>query len=287
MTVAGQESLVENEGSQLKGVKKNTPPFLKWAGGKRWLLEKHAHLFDVKFSRFIEPFVGSGAVFFNLKPSRAILCDQNERLIEVYSAIRDSWTLVERYLREHHRKHSVEYYYQMRAVKLRSAASRAAQLIYLNRTCWNGLYRVNKKGEFNVPIGTKQNVLLDTDNFEDIARTLKNVDLLAGDFDLALADAGEGDFVFVDPPYTVKHNLNGFVKYNEKIFSWEDQVRLRDSVADAKGRGARIIVTNACHQSIKDLYSDIGQAITIGRSSVIAGKSTARGIYEEVLIQCY
>lgn len=263
------------------------PPFLKWAGGKRWLVSNHAHLFTNEYERFIEPFVGSGAVFFSLQPQRSILSDKNQRLIEVYAAIKERWEKVVSILRDHQRKHSSDYYYEIRAKRMRKPESRAAQFIYLNRTCWNGLYRVNKNGEFNVPKGTKQRVILPTDDFERVSAQLQHTELISGDFELAMSKAKKGDFVFVDPPYTIKHNYNGFLKYNESIFSWEDQVRLRDSVQSAVDRGARVLVTNACHHSILKIYDGIGEFITLDRASVIAGKATARGRYEEVVIKCY
>src|SRR5699024_9439870 len=115
--------------------------------------------------------------------------------------------------------------------------NRAARFIYLNRTCWNGLYRVNKQGKFNVPIGTKVNVRLESDNFMLTSDILKKVDLLISDFENIVDGALEDDFVFADPPYTVAHNNNGFIKYNEKLFSWSDQVRLRDAIIRARERG--------------------------------------------------
>lgn len=262
-------------------------PFLKWAGGKRWLVEKHSAFLNSKHERFIEPFLGSGAVYFSLQPNNAILCDKNEQLIETYSAIKNNWPAVVRLLAQHHRLHCKEYYYSQRAKIKRTAESRAAQFIYLNRTCWNGLYRVNLDGKFNVPIGTKQNVVLDTDDFESVSALLSGAELVCGDFEEVISRAGTNDFVFVDPPYTVKHNYNGFVKYNESIFSWDDQVRLRDSVKAAAGRGAKVLVTNACHESIRDIYEDVGELIVVDRASVIAGKSAARGRYEEMVIKCF
>lgn len=270
-----------------KPIVKKTIPFLKWAGGKRWLVDKHSDFLNVEHERFIEPFLGSGAVYFSLKPENAILCDKNERLIEAYAAIRDNWEGVLKHLSLHHRRHSKDYYYELRARKSLTPETRAAQFIYLNRTCWNGLYRVNLDGQFNVPVGTKQNVILDTDDFSEIAKVLVGAKLLAGDFELAISEAGLGDFVFVDPPYTVKHNYNGFVKYNESIFSWEDQLRLRDSVKAAAARGAKVLVTNACHDSIRDIYEDVGELVVVSRASVIAGKAVARGRYEEMVIKCY
>lgn len=267
--------------------KPSSTPFLKWAGGKRWLVENHFHLLDIQFERYIEPFLGSGAVFFSLTPKRAILCDKNAQLIQTYLAIRNDWPTVELHLRRHHRRHCKEYYYNVRAQNLRSIATRAARFIYLNRTCWNGLYRVNLNGQFNVPIGTKTNVVLGSDNFEGIASCLVNAELIAGDFQKAIDEAGAGDFVFVDPPYTVKHNHNGFIKYNETMFSWADQIRLRNCVSAAVRRGARVLVTNAYHKSIRELYQGVGEITKLSRSSLIAGSPNARGSFEEMVIKCY
>lgn len=266
---------------------KTLTPFLKWAGGKRWLVERHEYLLSDNYNCFIEPFLGSGAVFFNLKPKNSILADKNERLIEAYSAIKENWQAVQENLHIHHANHSKEYYYAIRSTEFYSAESRAAQFIYLNRTCWNGLYRVNLKGKFNVPIGTKKHVCLATDNFEKTAAALENSKLIAGDFELAIEQAKNGDFVFVDPPYTVKHNYNGFIKYNESIFSWDDQIRLRDAVKAAIDRGAQVLVTNAFHESVKGIYEGLGELIKLNRPSVISGKTSGRGSYEEMIIKCY
>lgn len=262
-------------------------PFLKWAGGKRWLVEKYFGLLDVEFDRFIEPFLGGGAVFFRLAPSSSILCDRNSDLIDTYRAIRDDWKQILRNLKRHHRNHSAEYYYRVRAQNPRSPTSKAAKFIYLNRTCWNGLYRVNLRGEFNVPIGTKKNVILEADNFEEVAKLLQNSELISGDFEMALDKAGSGDFVFVDPPYTVKHNYNGFIKYNEKLFSWEDQIRLRDGVSAAVERGAKVLVTNAHHKCVEELYEGVGEIIKLSRPSVISGSASARGHFDEMVIKCF
>ena len=262
-------------------------PFLKWAGGKRWLVDDHIDVFNFEFDRFIEPFLGSGAVFFKLQPNEAILSDKNADLINAYEVIKSDWKKLTEYLKRHHAKHSNEYYYKVRATKPRTDIGKAARFIYLNRTCWNGLYRVNLNGQFNVPKGTKKNVLLESDNFEAIAKSLQNTKLKTSDFQSTMEEAKHGDFVFVDPPYTVKHNNNGFVKYNESIFTWEDQVRLRNCVAECAQRGVKVIVTNAYHSSIKELYKGVGDFLKLSRSSVISGKPDGRGTYEEILIKCY
>ncbi|MCK0766350.1 DNA adenine methylase [Chromohalobacter beijerinckii] len=258
-------------------------PFLKWAGGKRWLVHKHGNLFPDFSGRYIEPFLGSGAVFFHLKPEDAVISDSNSWLIDTYVALRDDWQSVFELLKKHQHKHSKNYYYEMRAFSLEDKIERAAQFIYLNRTCWNGLFRVNLSGKFNVPIGTKSNVLLE-DGFLEISEILSNANILNVDFEKVVDLAVEGDFLFVDPPYTVKHNLNGFVKYNEKIFSWDDQERLFYSLRRAKERGVKIMLTNANHSSILSLYEGFFDIQEIERASVISANKDFRSRTTELLI---
>jgi DNA adenine methylase len=259
-------------------------PFLKWAGGKRWLTEKHIKLFPTFTGKYYEPFLGSGAVFFSLSPQSALLSDLNVELIETYQAIKSDWIAVVSALKTHHTSHSAEYYYSIRSSQPRTPHTKAARFIYLNRTCWNGLYRVNLKGKFNVPIGTKSNVLLDTDDFDALASRLSNVELLACDFEETIDKAGSGDLIFADPPYTVKHNLNGFIKYNEKIFSWDDQERLCLALKRASERGCLVVSTNAYHPAVKELYSHEFELRAMNRSSVIAASPDFRGVYEELLV---
>lgn len=260
-------------------------PFLKWAGGKRWLVSGHACSFPQKFKRYIEPFLGSGAVFFHLRPRSAILADTNADLINAYKAIKKDWALVASKLAVHSKRHCSEYYYAMREKACRDPADRAAQFIYLNRTCWNALYRVNRNGKFNVPIGTKNSVLLPTDNFEGIAKLLRRARIVESDFENVIQQAECGDLIFCDPPYTVKHNYNGFIKYNERLFSWSDQIRLRDCLVAARERGASFILTNANHSSVIELYRDVGEQIVLERSSVIAGDKKYRGQFRELLVR--
>lgn len=260
------------------------PPFLKWAGGKRWLADRIVELASPILGRYIEPFLGGGAVYFALRPATALLSDVNAELINAYSAIKDAPDRVRSLLITHQSSHSKDYYYRIRAYRPRCAYRKAARFIYLNRTCWNGLYRVNLKGQFNVPIGTKSGVLMATDDWPALAALLSSAKLVCGDFQDSIAQATDGDLVFADPPYTVKHNLNGFIKYNDSLFSWSDQVRLRDAVIAAKRRGARVIVTNANHESIRDLYGNHFDFEIVARASVLAGSPTHRGQYEELLI---
>lgn len=258
-------------------------PFLKWAGGKRWFTSGHWDVFPKEFNRYVEPFLGSAAVFFHLRPESAVLSDLNAELVNTYKVVRNRRLKLESAIAVHARAHSEKYYYAVRKASLTCDVERAARFIYLNRTCWNGLYRVNQKGQFNVPIGTKDQVLLATDDFKALAKQLKGATLHAVDFEKTIDQAGTGDLLFVDPPYTVKHNLNGFVKYNDKIFSWADQIRLRDALVRANKRRVQIIMTNANHASVRDLYQGFEQ-FSLTRHSVLAGLSSARSVTEELLV---
>lgn len=258
-------------------------PFLKWAGGKRWLVYKHSDLFPCFSGRYIEPFLGSGAVFFHLSPKNAVISDSNSWLIDTYIALRDDWEAVFEKLEVHQSKHSKEHYYKTRALLHEDRYERAAQFIYLNRTCWNGLFRVNLKGRFNVPIGSKSSVILES-GFSEISKALSNADILNEDFEKVIDLSVEGDFLFVDPPYTVQHNLNGFVKYNEKIFSWSDQERLFESLKSARDRGVKIMLTNANHSSILSLYEGYFDVMEIERKSVISANKRFRSKTTELLI---
>jgi DNA adenine methylase len=259
-------------------------PFLKWAGGKRWLTNKYAQLLPLDFGRYFEPFLGGGAVFFHLQPAEATLADKNSDLINVYKQIKSNWCELERSLRRLQNLHSTDFYYEERARIRKSPLHRAAQFLYLNRTCWNGLYRVNLRGEFNVPIGTKSAVVLDTDDFEFTSLLLKKAKLSVADFEKTLDASERGDFAFIDPPYITRHNFNGFVKYNEDIFSWADQERLAVTVKRAAKRGVKMLVTNAAHRSIRELYKGIGKHHELDRASVLAADSANRGVTTEMAI---
>ena len=259
-------------------------PFLKWAGGKRWLTQQYRALLATNFERYIEPFLGSGAVFFHLQPDQSILGDSNAELINTYRQIRRDWRAVQRALRRHHKNHNKIYYYEERVREHTAAHEKAAQFIYLNRTCWNGLYRVNLRGEFNVPKGTKTAVILETDDFARTASALRGATLVVDDFERVIGRAGEDDFAFIDPPYITRHNFNGFVKYNDQLFCWSDQERLAQAVRRAARRGVKLLITNAAHQSIRDLYAGVGEHHEIHRNSLLAANSEKRGLTTEIAI---
>lgn len=257
-------------------------PFLKWAGGKRWLVQSGQLQTPSHYERFIEPFLGGGAVFFSLEPERALLSDVNPELIELYEIVRDEPERLRTILEWHQEKHSTAHYYAIRNRRYRDKVWRAARTLYLNRTCWNGLYRLNRKGEFNVPIGTKTAILIE-ESFAEASALLAGATLVCQDFEHTIGEAAEGDFLFVDPPYTAKHNLNGFLKYNESIFSWNDQMRLRDACLRAAERGAWVVVTNADHESLRALYDECALYTPLTRQSVLAANPVFRSRTTEAL----
>ncbi|BCA53726.1 adenine-specific DNA-methyltransferase [Nitrospira sp. KM1] len=260
-------------------------PFLKWPGGKRWFIQYHSSILPSSFNTYIEPFLGSGSVFFHLKPRRAILGDLNPELVASFQGIKDDWLEVERLLEGHEEAHTESYYYLLREQTLKINTQRAARLIYLNRTCFNGIFRVNRKGRFNVPVGTRDTIIFDDDNFNEMAQALEKAEIKESDFAPLINCATQNDFIFADPPYTVRHNINGFLKYNETLFSWSDQIRLADALSRARDRGAIIVSTNANHQSVRNLYQGRGfQMRTVSRFSPISADPDSRKQFEELVI---
>lgn len=264
-------------------------PFLKWPGGKRWFVCCHADLLPDEFGTYIEPFLGAGSVYFHLCPPKAILGDINPELINAYQAIKRNWREIEVSLRHHQRRHlenADDHYYQMRAHVPADSIRQASRLIYLNRTCFNGIYRVNLNGQFNVPRGTKDAVVTDTDDFELLSKLLTRARLVAGDFEPLVNRAKKKDFVFCDPPYTVRHNYNGFRKYNEVLFSWSDQERLAQALKRAALRGVKILCTNANHDSIHELYDHhVFELKVVSRFSRISADGDSRRRFEELVIR--
>jgi DNA adenine methylase len=250
------------------------PPLLKWPGGKRHLLGSILPLVPRNFNRYFEPFFGGGALFFALGPKRAYLSDKNSELIHVYSQVRDRPEAVIRTLRT--LRNTEDEYYKIRSSIPKSDAGRAARLIYLTTLAFNGIYRVNLNGQFNVPYGYKTHLqTCDAERIRMSSRLLKRAIVRDQDFEQALSGAGKGDLVYLDPPYTVAHGNNGFIKYNAKIFSWEDQMRLARVAKEVAAKGCTVIVSNADHSSIRSLYSGFATT-TLERNSIIAASSTFR-----------
>lgn len=262
-------------------------PFLKWPGGKRWLTARHIDMFPKTYGKYIEPFLGGAAVFFTLLPEQAYLSDANAELINTYNRLKKDRLKVEKGLARYQDKHDAAFYYRVRAARPTDPVARAIRFLYLNRTCFNGLYRVNKEGHFNVPIGTKDAVSFDEGYLENVANALKGVRIRTRDFAVAIRKAQKGDFVFIDPPYTVMHNNNGFVKYNAQLFSWKDQARLAEESRAAGDRGVLIMMSNADHASVRSLYEGFGTIRTLTRSSILAGDPEQRRSATELLLTNY
>lgn len=261
-------------------------PFLKWPGGKRWFTAKHLPELPTTFNRYFEPFMGSASVFFAIQPADAILSDRNPELVNLFNQMKTKHRLLHSLLKAHAASHSVSHYYAVRASSPTDALNRAARTLYLNRSCFNGIYRVNMRGEFNVPKGSKTEVLLDTDDFGATARSLKSAKIVCRDFESIIDQAESGDLIFADPPYTVQHNQNGFINYNEKLFSWKDQERLALSLRRARDRGVQIVATNANHSSLVKLFRSHGFSTkSLSRFSSISGKGESRKQYEEIIIK--
>ncbi len=260
--------------------------FLKWAGGKHWLVNNESQRFPKQFNRYIEPFLGGGSVFFFMHPSDSILSDVNEELIETYKALRNDYNAVYSYLKEHQENTSKEYYYKIRESNPEALAEKAARMIYLNKTCFNGIYRVNKSGKFNVPYGTERPLHFDKDKLEETSLLLSHAEILHQDFELTINKALAGDFIFCDPPYAVVDENDRFIGYNAEQFKWSDQERLARCIIDAKNKGVLVMMTNVDHPRVRELYeSDSDFKLdTIDRKCVISGASTGRKTYKELIV---
>ncbi len=209
------------------------------------------------------------------------LSDLNKELIETYIAIRDIPNDIISILSTY--KNEKDFYYEIRSKRCKTEAEKAARFIYLNQTSYNGIYRVNLKGEYNVPYGFRQKKIVDERAILGVSRSLQNTHLEISDFDIVREHISRGDLVFLDPPYTISHNNNGFVKYNQKIFSLEDQYRLRTLIDYIDDVGAYYILTNAAHQTIKEIFSCGNRLIELNRANLIGGMNAQRGQTSEYI----
>lgn len=214
-----------------------------------------------------------------------MLGDLNADLITAFRGIQSNHEGVQLLLEKHHLAHCAEHYYQVRDTIPATLIGRAARVIYLNRTCFNGIYRVNRLGQFNVPLGSRTQVVRATDDYAAIAGLLSGADLSDCDFEVLTDKAQARDLLFLDPPYTVRHNRDGFIKYNEKLFSWQDQERLAKAAARAAERGAHVIATNAAHPSVRALYSkELFTFRVVSRFSPVSAAPGSRKQFEELVI---
>jgi DNA adenine methylase len=261
-------------------------PFVKWPGGKRWLAPALVGLLSgpERAGSYIEPFLGGGAVFFAGCFQRPRLSDTNQELIGAFQAVRNDVESVIRDLRALPAP-SPEAYSLVATQAPQGAAARAARFLYLNRLAFNGIWRVNARGAFNVPYGHRPPVnLVAPAPLRSCAAALQGSVLEAVDYLQALQAAKAGDIVYCDPPYTVSHNNNGFIRYNETLFSWADQQALAARAGELSQLGVHVAVTNAAHHDVLRLYpSDTFHAFRLVRTSRMASDVTHRQPQAEML----
>lgn len=258
--------------------------FVSWAGSKRRLLTQIAPYLPEDYDLYIEPFLGGGSVFLETAPKSAILNDACGPLVDTWNAIKRNPEGVHREATR--RPLQKEDYYSARSERGGGYLQRAGRFIYLNKGAFNGLYRVNLRGEFNVPWGApKSEFVSDLNNLRAVSKRLESVDtqVTHGDFEPSVTQATRGTLLFLDPPYVTSHNNNGFIEYNEKIFSWDDQVRLASAARAARLRGAHVVVTNANHPSVLALYPDF-EHVVLNRASTLAASTARRGRTTEILM---
>jgi len=277
-------------------------PFLKWAGGKRQLLPELMKYKPSSFSesknRYYEPFVGAGAFLFKLQPKNAVINDKNKELINCYKIIRDSVDELIEELRYHQLKNSQEYYYQIRTLDRDAKkyedlppVEKAARIIYLNKTCYNGLFRVNSKLQFNVPYGKyKKPNILDEKVLKSVSSYLNKypIEILDGDFEKAVKYAKEGDFIYFDPPYDPVSDTASFTSYYLNGFNKEEQQRLKEVFDNLHHRGCYVMLSNSRTDFILELYANYEenfQNVTASRN--INSKACKRGKVNEILILNY
>ena len=271
-------------------------PFVKWIGGKRQLLSQFRELglypsgFDGAGGRYFEPFVGGGAVFFDLQSKNATISDLNSELITAYSVIRDNVEPLIESLKKH--IYDKDYFLKMRAMKPAemSDVDIASRFIYLNRTCFNGMYRVNSKGQFNVPFGRYKNpIICDEDNLRAVSRALQGVEILNADYKVTVSKAGVGDFIYFDPPYYPISSTSSFTSYTKDGFAEKEQIELRDTFAELSNRGCYVMLSNSDTVFIRDIYGGL-KNVTITTASAgrsINSKGAGRGKITELVITNY
>ena len=268
-------------------------PFLKWVGGKRQLMNEIEPLIPSKISTYYEPFIGGGAVFLSQQPKKAVINDYNAELINVYKMVRDNVEELIEDLATH--ENESEYFYKIRLQDREegfdelSALKRASRVIYLNKTCFNGLYRVNSSGEFNTPFGRyKSPNIVNEPVLRAVSKYLQNnnIQLLSGDFEDALKGARKGAFVYLDPPYDPLSKSSNFTGYVEGGFGSDQQERLRDVCVNLHQKGVNFLLSNSATLFVKELYKDF-EIIEVGAKRHINSVASKRGEVTEVLVRNY
>ena len=267
-------------------------PFLKWAGGKGQLLKQYESFFPSKFSNYLEPFVGGGAVFFHLYNTgrlrgnkRVILIDDNKELMNCYSVIKENVEKLIRILSSRKFVNNMDVYYAIREEEPQDKFERAARTIYLNKTCFNGLYRVNSQGKFNVPFGRYEKPLIcDSRNLRAVSLALRNVEILPGDFEMCLKLAKKGDFIYFDPPYQPLSKTSSFTSYTKDSFNEEDQQKLCKAFKELDKRGSKVMLSNSDTPFIRKLYKGFEKNVVFAKRA-ISCKASGRGKINELIIR--
>ena len=268
-------------------------PFLKWVGGKRQLMTEIEPLLPSNISTYYEPFVGGGAVFLHTQPKKAVINDFNSELINVYETIRDDVDSLIEDLATH--ENESDYFYQIRSLDRKegfdelSKVKRASRVIYLNKTCFNGLYRVNSSGEFNTPFGRYKNPnIINETVLKAVSNYLNNdnIKFLSEDFEEAVKGARKGSFVYFDPPYDPISKSSNFTGYVQGGFGDKDQERLRDVCVNLNNKGVKFLLSNSATEFIKDLYKSF-EIIEVGASRNINSVGSKRGEVTEILVRNY
>ena len=270
-------------------------PFTKWTGGKRQLLPVIRELMPKKYNRYFEPFVGGGALFFDLAPKDAVINDFNAELINCYQQIKDNPQELIEILKVHQEYNSKEYYLDLRSVDrderidMMSEVQRAARILYMLRVDFNGLYRVNSKNQFNVPYGRYKNPKIVDENLVSAISTYLNnnqIEIKKGDFEKAVLDVQPGDFVYFDPPYIPLSETSAFTSYTHEGFSYDDQVRLRDTFKKLSDTGAYVMLSNSSSFLVEELYRDFNiHYVEATRTN--GAKSSSRGKISEIIVTNY
>lgn len=271
------------------------PTFVKWAGGKTQLLKQFKPYFPKGLSGYVEPFVGSGAVFFYIKkkfnPEKIVISDNNEELINVYLTVQNHLEELLESLKIHQKNHSKNYYYKIRAVDTSKLTDveRASRFLYLNKTCFNGLYRVNSKGLFNVPFGKYENPnIVNEETLREANKLLQGVTIKRQSFDESLEDATEGDFVYFDPPYYPLSRTASFTSYTKNPFLDDEQKTLAQVFEKMHQKGVKVMLSNSDTSFIKGLYNNNGYKIeTVKARRVINCNASKRGKINEIVVMSY
>ncbi len=272
------------------------PKFVKWAGGKGQLLEQFKPLFPKKMNNYLEPFIGSGAVFFhiiqNFKPKKIIISDINEELINTYKIVKSDVEKLIIELKQHKEYHLAKgkpYYLAIRATNPNDlpALERAARFIYLNKTCFNGLYRVNSKGGFNVPMGSYKNPdIIQEERLRIVSKLLKNVTIKVMSFEKILNLAKKGDFIYFDPPYYPLENKKSFTTYTKDSFMEKEQELLAEIFKKLDKKGCSVMLSNSDTKFIKDLYPKYNINF-VQATRMINCNGDKRGKINEVVVTSY